>query len=54
MDRYGQLKVMKLGVRAMDLRIAAVALENKAVVVTRNVRDFQRVPNLIVENWAAA
>jgi tRNA(fMet)-specific endonuclease VapC len=50
--RYGRLAAMKLNVRKGDLRIAAIALENAAVVVTCNVRDFQRVPGLTVENWA--
>jgi tRNA(fMet)-specific endonuclease VapC len=50
--QYGQLLKLKLGVGKMDLRIGAVALENNGVLVTRNVRDFQRIPNLIIENWA--
>ena len=49
--RYETLKRMKLNVRKMDLRIAAIVLECAGVVVTRNVRDFQRVPSLAVENW---
>lgn len=44
---------MKLGVRKMDLRIAAIALEHNAVVVTRNLRDFGRVPGVTAEDWAA-
>jgi len=50
--RFSQFKAMHLNVRAMDLRIAAIALEHGSTVVTRNVRDFQRVPGLSVENWA--
>ena len=34
-----------------DLRIAAIALARNLTVVTGNVRHFQRVPGLPVENW---
>ncbi len=34
-----------------DLRIAAIALARGLTVVTGNVRHFQRVPGLQVENW---
>ena len=34
-----------------DLRIASIAAANELTVVTGNVRHFQRVPNLFVENW---
>ena len=50
--RYDSLRVLKLNIGKMDLRIAAVVQENGGVLVTRNLRDFQRVPNLVVENWA--
>jgi tRNA(fMet)-specific endonuclease VapC len=50
--RYGQLLTLKLGVGKMDLRIAAVALKNNGVLVTRNLRDFRRIPGLVVEDWA--
>ena len=50
--RYNQLLAMKLNVGKMDLRIAAIALEAGATVVTRNLRDFERVPGLACENWA--
>jgi tRNA(fMet)-specific endonuclease VapC len=52
LDRVEMLWKQKLGVRPMDLRIVAIALEHGATLVTRNLRDFQRVPNLSVENWA--
>jgi tRNA(fMet)-specific endonuclease VapC len=47
-----QLKALRLNVRLMDLRIAAIAFENGAVVVTRNRRDFSRIPDLRVEDWS--
>jgi tRNA(fMet)-specific endonuclease VapC len=52
-ERFGRLLAMKLNVGKKDLRIAAIALEAGATVVTRNERDFRRVPGLAVENWAS-
>jgi tRNA(fMet)-specific endonuclease VapC len=31
--------------------VAGVALANDLTLVTRNVREFARVPDLRVENW---
>jgi tRNA(fMet)-specific endonuclease VapC len=50
--RCEQLEKLKLKVRKMDLRIAATELEHGAVLVTRNVRDFQLVPGLRIEDWS--
>jgi tRNA(fMet)-specific endonuclease VapC len=51
-QRARTLQKAKLNVRKLDLCIAAIALEVRAIVVTRNVRDFKRVPNLSVEDWS--
>lgn len=53
--RYGELRAALeqrgLPIGDSDLRIAAVALVNNLTVITRNVRHFERVPGLAVENW---
>ncbi len=51
--RFDALVRLKLNVGKSDLKIAAVALEIGATVVTDNLRDFGRVPHLAVENWLA-
>lgn len=39
------------GIGPMDTMIAAQALRMGATVITRNVREFGRVPGLKAENW---
>lgn len=50
--RYAALKKQKLNVGANDLKIAAIAIETGAVVVTHNRRDFERIPGVVLEDWA--
>lgn len=35
----------------MDLKIAAIAIAKKAILLTRNLSDFQNISNLKVEDW---
>ncbi len=53
LNRTDQLVKAKINVGKMDLKIAALALELNATVVTNNIRDFSRVPGLKVEDWSA-
>jgi tRNA(fMet)-specific endonuclease VapC len=50
-DRLRQTKGLK-NIGRGDLLIASIALANRATLVTRNLKDFRKVPNLRVENWA--
>jgi tRNA(fMet)-specific endonuclease VapC len=36
---------------AMDLMIGAHALSQNLTIVTNNVREFNRIPNLVVVDW---
>jgi len=50
--RYEDLKRLKIRIGKTDLRISAIALEHDAVVVTRNAKDFKKVPGVQIEDWS--
>lgn len=41
----------RIRIGAMDRKIAAIAVANKALLLTANRRDFEQVPGLRLENW---
>ena len=41
----------RVRIGTMDLRIAAIALSQGLTVLTRNARDFGKVPGLVIDNW---
>lgn len=49
---FQNLRGIRIG--TMDLRIAAIALSRQATLLSRNLKDFRRVPGLIVEDWTVA
>jgi len=50
-DRFEALRKERVRVGTMDLKIAAIALEKGTLLLSANLRDFERVPGLRVENW---
>ncbi len=48
---FERLQRLRLRIGTMDLKIAAIALTHDATVLTRNFKDFSRVPGLRVEDW---
>ena len=49
------IKILKfvshVRIGAMDIKIASIALANDAILLTRNLNDFQKVPGLRVADW---
>jgi tRNA(fMet)-specific endonuclease VapC len=49
--RFDELRSQCRRVQTMDLRIASIALVTSATLLSRNLKDFRRVPGLTVEDW---
>lgn len=50
-DECRRLRDERVRIGTMDLKIAAIAIVNDALLLSANLRDFQKVPGLRVENW---
>lgn len=45
------LLAKRVRVPTMDMRIASIALCQGMTLLTRNLRDFGKVPGLVIEDW---
>jgi len=50
-NSYTDLVRQRIRIGTQDLRIAATVISRNGVLVTRNRRDFERVPGLRFEDW---
>jgi tRNA(fMet)-specific endonuclease VapC len=50
-SRFTALRRQRIRIGSQDLKIASIVLENNALLLSANLRDFQQVPGLRVEDW---
>jgi tRNA(fMet)-specific endonuclease VapC len=48
---FDELLTRKLRLGAADLKIAAITLSRNALLLSRNLKDFRRIPGLRAEDW---
>ena len=51
--QFQALLKARIRIGTMDLKIAAIAIANNAILLSRNLKDFSKIPDLKVEDWAA-
>jgi tRNA(fMet)-specific endonuclease VapC len=49
--RFDELRKLHRRTSTPDLKIAAISLMNEATLLTQNIRDFQNIANLTIEDW---
>jgi tRNA(fMet)-specific endonuclease VapC len=50
-DEFQHLRRARIRIGTMDLKIAAIVLSRDAILLSRNLADFGKVPRLNVEDW---
>ena len=50
-DEFKRLRAARVRIGTQDLKIASIALANDALLLSANLRDYEQVPGLRVENW---
>lgn len=50
-QRFGDLRRQRIRIGTQDLKIASIALEHDATLLSANLSDFNQVPGLRVEDW---
>ena len=50
-EEFERLRKQRIRIGTQDLKIAAIALAIDALLLSANLRDFEQVPGLRVEDW---
>jgi len=50
---FTALQKRKVRLGTQDIKIAAITMANGGILLTRNLADFRKVPELISQDWSA-
>jgi tRNA(fMet)-specific endonuclease VapC len=48
---FDSLAASSLRIATMGLLTASIALSHRLILLTRNSRDFRKIPGLVIEDW---
>jgi tRNA(fMet)-specific endonuclease VapC len=49
---FREFRSVGIRIGTQDLRIAAIVLAHDGILATRNLRDFEKVPGLRIQDWS--
>jgi tRNA(fMet)-specific endonuclease VapC len=49
---FADFRSQRVRIGTQDLRIASIVIAHGGTVLTRNRKDFEQVPGLIIEDWS--
>lgn len=52
-QQFEALRNTGIRIGTQDMKIACIALVAEATLLTRNTKDFTKVPNLVLDDWTA-
>jgi tRNA(fMet)-specific endonuclease VapC len=48
---YQDFKSQRIRIGTQDLRIASIVIAHNGILLSRNLRDFEKIPNAMVLDW---
>ena len=51
-EYFRRFRQMGIRIGTQDLRIASITLASDGILLTRNRRDFEKIPDLIIQDWS--
>jgi tRNA(fMet)-specific endonuclease VapC len=51
-EYFRELRRDGIRIGTLDLRIAAITLAHDGILLSRNIKDFEKVPGLTIQDWS--
>lgn len=53
-EHFRNFRQAGIRIGTQDLRIASITLAQSGILLTRNLKDFEKVPGLVIQDWSSS
>jgi len=53
-EHFRNFRQAGIRIGTQDLRIASITLARSGILLTRNLKDFEKVPGLVIQDWSSS